>query len=161
MTKLIVCFLPSRRESLTWILMSNHLLNNYHFSLLKNFCLCSSCLSLFVLVCVLMLKYICLSFFFLERKFSLCNFEGLISLFLGFRYQHQEVQWHSDFCFSVCTQFSVLGVQFDILFLFPVLWNSTILWLWNHCTYYARLLMEPLWSETQDSQFCEIFLCWF
>ena len=97
----------------------------------------------------------------LERKFSLCNFEGLISLFLGFRYQHQEVQWHSDFCFSVCTQFSVLGVQFDILFLFPVLWNSTILWLWNHCTYYARLLMEPLWSETQDSQFCEIFLCWF
>ena len=113
--------------------------------------------------------YACLFFFcynedhlrILERKFSLCNFEGLISLFLGFWYQHQEVQWHSDFCFSVCTQFYVLGVQFDILFLFPVLWNSTILWLWNHCTYYARLLVEPLWSETQDSQFCEIFLCWF
>ena len=33
----------------------------------------------------------------LERKFSLCHFEGLISLFLGFWYQHQEVQWHSDF----------------------------------------------------------------
>ena len=70
MTKLIVCFLPSRRESLTWILMSNHLLNNYHFSLLKNFCLCSSCLSLFVLVCVLMLKYICLSFFFFFLKWG-------------------------------------------------------------------------------------------
>lgn len=121
----------------------DHLFNNYYFSLFfKNIFVYVLPVFLFVLVCTYVQVYMLVFFLLkwdhlriLERKFSLCNFEGLISLFLGFRINIKKYSGILICAFLCVPSFLFWGCSLISCFCSQHSKTCQPLWLWNHCMY--------------------------